>query len=403
MGVDGAATSLPVSAETAGTAQPRVAGSQEAHNYAGGGGLAGAAGAGGDKGRRSETEAEVRDGGARGGHEAVFAVVSGEQDAALAAPPPDSTVFNSGVDSGGWVKQEDMSEGSKVWNSTVAVGGGGGGGGGGGASESFSIRHLVASQMTAPSKRESGKETEVRGEGGEGGATVSAAFSTAHASAKPSNTHDEEEEEDMDMGDLEDDDMDMGDGEDDEDGLGHRLGRLPLPGALPGTAIMNSHLGNHMAAAAAAANAANIASLSNMLIAAGATPAQVPGMMAAAAAAAAPRAVKRRPLRCAAEITQEELSSCFHLPSEAACRKLGIGLTVLKRQCRKFGIKRWPFRKMKSLDRLITNVQAGISPGDQNRMLVKSVEELEEQKRRMEGCQVLHLESPEPWILGLKP
>jgi hypothetical protein len=60
---------------------------------------------------------------------------------------------------------------------------------------------------------------------------------------------------------------------------------------------------------------------------------------------------------------QEELSSCFHLPSEAACRKLGIGLTVLKRQCRKFGIKRWPFRKMKSLDRLITNVQAGISPG----------------------------------------
>ena len=101
---------------------------------------------------------------------------------------------------------------------------------------------------------------------------------------------------------------------------------------------------------------------------------------------------KRRPLRSASEITQEELSSCFHLPSEAACRKLGIGLTVLKRQCRKFGIKRWPFRKMKSLDRLITNVQAGISPGDQNRTLVKSVEELEEQKRRMEECQVLDLD-----------
>ena len=101
---------------------------------------------------------------------------------------------------------------------------------------------------------------------------------------------------------------------------------------------------------------------------------------------------KRKPLRSASEITQEELSSCFHLPSEAACRKLGIGLTVLKRQCRKFGIKRWPFRKMKSLDRLITNVQAGISPGDQNRTLVKSVEELEEQKRRMEECQVLDLD-----------
>jgi len=99
-----------------------------------------------------------------------------------------------------------------------------------------------------------------------------------------------------------------------------------------------------------------------------------------------------RQFRSASEITQEELSSCFHLPSEAACRKLGVGLTVLKRQCRKYGIKRWPFRKMKSLDRLITNVQAGISPGDQNRLLVKSVEELEDQKRKMEECAVLDLD-----------
>ena len=97
-------------------------------------------------------------------------------------------------------------------------------------------------------------------------------------------------------------------------------------------------------------------------------------------------------MRSAANITQEELSACFHLPSEAACRRLGIGLTVLKRQCRKFGIKRWPFRKMKSLDRLITNVQAGISPGDQNRTLVKSVEELEEQKQRMQECHELDLD-----------
>ena len=102
--------------------------------------------------------------------------------------------------------------------------------------------------------------------------------------------------------------------------------------------------------------------------------------------------VRRRSVRQSAHITQEELSGCFHLPSEAACRKLGIGLTVLKRQCRKYGIKRWPFRKMKSLDRLITNVQAGISPGDQNRVLVKSVEELEEQKQRMQECHELDLD-----------
>eukprot|EP00240_Pyramimonas_obovata_P001436 CAMPEP_0118946910 /NCGR_PEP_ID=MMETSP1169-20130426/45078_1 /TAXON_ID=36882 /ORGANISM="Pyramimonas obovata, Strain CCMP722" /LENGTH=501 /DNA_ID=CAMNT_0006893011 /DNA_START=505 /DNA_END=2007 /DNA_ORIENTATION=+ len=99
-----------------------------------------------------------------------------------------------------------------------------------------------------------------------------------------------------------------------------------------------------------------------------------------------------RPARSASDITREELAACFHLPSEAACRQLGIGLTVLKRQCRKFGIKRWPFRKIKSLDRLISNVQAGISPGDQNRTLIKSVEELEEQKRKMENLVTLDLD-----------
>ncbi|KAK3247247.1 hypothetical protein CYMTET_43251 [Cymbomonas tetramitiformis] len=105
-----------------------------------------------------------------------------------------------------------------------------------------------------------------------------------------------------------------------------------------------------------------------------------------------PNEGKKGRISPAADITKEDLSACFHLPSEAACKKLGIGLTVLKRQCRKYGIRRWPFRKMKSLDRLISNVQAGISPGDQNRTLVKSVEELEEQKRKMENCVNLDLD-----------
>ena len=90
----------------------------------------------------------------------------------------------------------------------------------------------------------------------------------------------------------------------------------------------------------------------------------------------------------------QELSSYFHLPSEMACRELGIGLTVLKRQCRKFGIKRWPFRKLKSLDRLISNVQSGMpTAGFDARPYVKSVEELEEQKRKMETCASLELDA----------
>eukprot|EP00963_Diacronema_lutheri_P000594 scaffold31_cov334-Pavlova_lutheri.AAC.62 len=96
--------------------------------------------------------------------------------------------------------------------------------------------------------------------------------------------------------------------------------------------------------------------------------------------------------RPASEITLEELAACFHMPSEMACRKLGIGLTVLKRQCRKFGIMRWPFRKIKSLDRLIHNVKLGIVPGDPDKAPVKSVEELEAQKKAMESCQMLDLD-----------
>ena len=88
------------------------------------------------------------------------------------------------------------------------------------------------------------------------------------------------------------------------------------------------------------------------------------------------------------EITRDDLASCFHMPSELACRKLGIGLTVLKRQCRRFGIKRWPFRKIKSLDRLINNVSQGIVPNESGRVPLKSVEQLEEQKRQMEDCAI---------------
>ncbi|GAB4815554.1 hypothetical protein N2152v2_002600 [Parachlorella kessleri] len=65
----------------------------------------------------------------------------------------------------------------------------------------------------------------------------------------------------------------------------------------------------------------------------------------------------------ASDITQEDLAKWFHLPAEEACAKLGVSLTVLKRVCRKFGIKRWPFRKVKSLERLIDHLNSSLPPG----------------------------------------
>ena len=57
------------------------------------------------------------------------------------------------------------------------------------------------------------------------------------------------------------------------------------------------------------------------------------------------------------QLSKNDIAQTFHLPIERAARSLGVGLTVLKRQCREFGISRWPFRKMKSLERMLSIVE----------------------------------------------
>ena len=53
----------------------------------------------------------------------------------------------------------------------------------------------------------------------------------------------------------------------------------------------------------------------------------------------------------------EELSKYFHLPEKSVAKELGICLTSLKKLCRSYGITRWPFRKLKSLERTMKKVQ----------------------------------------------
>jgi len=57
------------------------------------------------------------------------------------------------------------------------------------------------------------------------------------------------------------------------------------------------------------------------------------------------------------ELTFEQVSRHFSVPIKQAARELNVGVTVLKKQCRKLGIPRWPHRKVKSLQKLIDNVQ----------------------------------------------
>ncbi|CAH2076629.1 unnamed protein product [Thlaspi arvense] len=66
---------------------------------------------------------------------------------------------------------------------------------------------------------------------------------------------------------------------------------------------------------------------------------------------------KRTPSEHVAGLSLEDLSKYFGVPIVEASRNLNVGLTVLKKKCRQFGIPRWPHRKIKSLDSLIHDLQ----------------------------------------------
>jgi hypothetical protein len=55
-------------------------------------------------------------------------------------------------------------------------------------------------------------------------------------------------------------------------------------------------------------------------------------------------------------LTREALEALYHLPIDQASRFLGIGITALKKNCRKFGIPRWPHRKLKSMEKLLQDI-----------------------------------------------
>eukprot|EP00250_Pteridium_aquilinum_P014851 c22236_g1_i1 orf=314-1279(-) len=88
------------------------------------------------------------------------------------------------------------------------------------------------------------------------------------------------------------------------------------------------------------------------------------------------------------ELTKDELTHYFNMPITQASKELKVGLTVLKKRCRIFGIPRWPHRKMKSINSLIHTIQDlakgdGDSENDPNRVQV-AVEELEKQRKELQ-------------------
>eukprot|EP00658_Telonema_sp_P-2_P041078 TRINITY_DN29379_c0_g1_i1.p1 TRINITY_DN29379_c0_g1~~TRINITY_DN29379_c0_g1_i1.p1 ORF type:complete len:267 (+),score=64.84 TRINITY_DN29379_c0_g1_i1:94-894(+) len=51
------------------------------------------------------------------------------------------------------------------------------------------------------------------------------------------------------------------------------------------------------------------------------------------------------------------LQAHFHMPLAQAAKKMGISPTLLKQVCRKYGIDRWPHRKLKSFGNKLSNIR----------------------------------------------
>lgn len=57
-------------------------------------------------------------------------------------------------------------------------------------------------------------------------------------------------------------------------------------------------------------------------------------------------------------LSRKTISQYFYMPITQAAKELNVGLTLLKKRCRELGIRRWPHRKLMSLQTLIKNVKA---------------------------------------------
>ncbi|OEL16340.1 hypothetical protein BAE44_0022641 [Dichanthelium oligosanthes] len=78
-------------------------------------------------------------------------------------------------------------------------------------------------------------------------------------------------------------------------------------------------------------------------------------------------------------ITLDEITQYFHIPIREASKTLQIGVSILKRKCRKYGIPRWPHRKIKSLDSLIHDLEYVLD--DEQEDAQQELQKIEEQKQ----------------------
>ncbi|CAN0870781.1 Protein RKD1 [Linum grandiflorum] len=98
-------------------------------------------------------------------------------------------------------------------------------------------------------------------------------------------------------------------------------------------------------------------------------------------------------------LTKEVVAKYFHMPITKAARELNVGLTLLKKRCRELGVKRWPHRKLKSLQNLIENVkrlaevedEGGSDSGGRAAKLEEAIRVLENERKVLDESPDLQL------------
>ncbi|MED6154584.1 Protein rkd1, partial [Stylosanthes scabra] len=93
-------------------------------------------------------------------------------------------------------------------------------------------------------------------------------------------------------------------------------------------------------------------------------------------------------------LSRKMISEYFYMPITQAAKELDVGLTLLKKRCRELGIRRWPHRKLMSLQTLINNVQelGKEEGGESEEKLRNAIEILEKEKKLLEEMPDIQLE-----------
>ncbi|BFG32781.1 hypothetical protein CerSpe_190550 [Prunus speciosa] len=82
-------------------------------------------------------------------------------------------------------------------------------------------------------------------------------------------------------------------------------------------------------------------------------------------------------------LSRETISNYFYMPITQAAKELNVGLTLLKKRCRELGIRRWPHRKLASLQTLIRNIQELGNEGEESEEKLRNAIKLLERERKL--------------------